>query len=123
MFSPDSERSGTPATRLPFSVPQHVRVERARKLTQLSLNRQVEHHRSVLKSCQATGSVLDSVLIEKTGEATWTAGYTPHYLRVLVPASTPVQQNQLVTVEPLDIMVDSRNSDVALISRVVPTDS
>jgi len=113
---PYSEREGTPATRLPSPVYQHIRVQRAKKLGQLSLERLTGHYRSVLEKCSSEGLTLDSVLMEKRGEGQWVAGYTPNYLRVLLPKADSVQRNQLISVKPIDIMVDASGGDVALVS-------
>lgn len=114
---PYSERSGTPATRLPNSVPQSVRVKRARRLTQLSMERLTQNYRKVLEEAQRSQLLLDSILMEKKGEGNWVAGYTPNYLRILLPSmDLAVERNHLVSVNPKELMIDSRGSDVALVS-------
>jgi threonylcarbamoyladenosine tRNA methylthiotransferase MtaB len=116
---PYSERAGTPATRLPDSVPQQIRVQRTRKLNQLSMERLADHYRLVLEKCRSEKILLDTVLLEKRGEETWTAGYTSNYLRVLISNQHEFQKNQLISVEPMELMVDSKAQDVALISKPI----
>jgi len=113
---PYSERTGTPATRLPNAVPQHLRVLRARRLTQLSMERLKQNYTAVLNQCRSEGLLLESILTEKQGPGLWVSGYTPNYLRVMIPAqATP--RNQLIQAEPIDLMIDSKASDVALVAR------
>lgn len=117
---PYSERSGTPATRLPQAVAQAVRVERTKKLNSLSLNRLTQHCREVLENCSLNDLTLDHVLMEKKGKSSsWVAGYSPNYLRVLVADTEVLERNQLVSVRPVDLMIDPKNNDVALVSKVV----
>jgi threonylcarbamoyladenosine tRNA methylthiotransferase MtaB len=116
---PYSERTGTPATRLPGSVPQHIRVQRSRRLNQLSLERMTSYYRNILNPASSETLVLDSVLLERKGEGSWVAGYTPNYLRVLIPAESAVERNQMISVQPLDIMVDSKAQDVAFVARAL----
>ena len=116
---PYSERAGTPATRLPKSVPPQVRALRTKKLMQLSLARLTEFYRGILEHSQTSGVPLENVLLEKRGNSRWIGGYTPNYLRVLLPAesrvNTPRTRNQLITVWPTDLMIDTPSGDVALI--------
>jgi threonylcarbamoyladenosine tRNA methylthiotransferase MtaB len=107
---PYSEREGTPATRLPGSVPQHIRVKRAKKLSRLSMKRLEETYQKILE----TKLPLDGVLLEREGSE-WVSGYTANYIRVLLPlgrAST--LRNQIVNVIPKSIIVDHASGDVAL---------
>ncbi|MGZ3699418.1 MAG: tRNA (N(6)-L-threonylcarbamoyladenosine(37)-C(2))-methylthiotransferase MtaB, partial [Bdellovibrionota bacterium] len=100
---PYSERSGTPATRLPGAVPQAERVARARSLNELSLARQKMLFEKVL----ASGELIRAVLLEKVGSTRvggerFTAGYSPNYLKVLVPADAevPHARNSVVGFRP-----------------------
>ena len=115
---PYSERKGTPATRLPHSVPQSVRVQRTRKLNELSMKRLVAHYQGVLAACQRTQSPLEGVLLEKAAPGwSWVPGYSPHYLRVLIDQKKlDASRNELVAVRPLELMIDSKGNDVALVS-------
>lgn len=119
---PYSERMGTPATRLPNPVPRHIRFERSRKLSELSLTRLVSHYQSILDTCKSQHLTLNSVLVERVGDGSqekqWISGYTPHYIRTLISPSTSLRQNQIIAVEPLEIMIDSKNNDVALVSKM-----
>ncbi len=114
---PYSERKGTPATRLPGSVPKHIRVARTRLLNHLSMERLQGHYRGILQKVTSGLTPLSSVLMEKVGEGRWQAGFTPNYLRVLLPSAQAVR-NELVSVMPREIMIDSNGNDVALISEL-----
>lgn len=118
---PYSERKGTPATKLPHSVPQAVRVQRTRRLNELSMKRLIAHYQGVLEECQRTQSPLELVLLEKPSPGwNWVPGYSPHYLRVLVDQKNlGASRNELVSVRPLEIMIDSKGNDVALVSECV----
>jgi threonylcarbamoyladenosine tRNA methylthiotransferase MtaB len=113
---PFSERTGTPATRLPNAVPQHLRVLRARRLTQLSMERLKQNYTQVLERCRSEGLTLGSILTEKQGPGNWISGYTPNYLRVMIPANVSIHRNQLVQAEPMDLMIDSKASDLAFVA-------
>jgi len=125
---PYSERAGTPATRLSHSVAPSVRAERTRKLNQLSMERLTCVYQKVLKHCQSKDLCLDSVLMEKNIEnkrqkekrvPQWRAGYTPNYLRVMIPCSALTQRNQLISAKPIDLMMDSQGHDISLVCQPV----
>ncbi|NBU19961.1 tRNA (N(6)-L-threonylcarbamoyladenosine(37)-C(2))-methylthiotransferase MtaB [bacterium] len=120
---PYSERKGTPATRLPNSVPQSVRVQRAKRLNELSMKRLVSHYQRVLDACKGTKDSVSSVLLEKaTPGWNWIPGYSSNYLRVLIDSKTiSAQRNEVVSIQPLDLMIDSKGNDVALISKIIPS--
>ncbi len=113
---PYSERKGTPAVRLPGVVPKHKRVERTRILNRLSMDRLKTHYQNVLEFSRKAQLPLTSVLVEKAGESRWQAGFTPNYLRILLPQD-PTSRNELIAVEPCEIMVDSSSNDVALVAK------
>ncbi len=116
---PYSERSDTPATRLPHSVPQSVRVKRTQALNAFSLNRQTQYFQSILTQSSLEKKTIDDVLIEKKGESSsWMSGYSPHYLKVLIPPTSIIERNQLVSVQPLELMIDSKNNDVAFVAKI-----
>lgn len=117
---PYSERDRTPATRLPHSVPQFTRVQRARMLNQLSLGRLQTFYRLILDQTLKSESYLPSVLTEKAGNNSWIAGYTPNYLRVLISREELLEPNQLLSVVPYDIIVDSNANEVALLAKPLP---
>lgn len=118
---PYSEREGTPATRLPGSVPPSERQRRARVLIELSRKRQRSHFE---RRWQETGGILDQVLIERptrlpgalagAGAEFW-PGYTRDYLRVLLARQAPSQDlwNHLLQVQILGIVEDPQNQDIA----------
>jgi threonylcarbamoyladenosine tRNA methylthiotransferase MtaB len=110
---PYSERKGTPATRLPGSVPKHVRSERAKRLGELSLARLKSRYEEVL----ASGATLERVLIERGGGMKgYRSGYTPNYLRVLVPEGTLAPgASDLISVLPRELAVRAAAGEVSLI--------
>jgi threonylcarbamoyladenosine tRNA methylthiotransferase MtaB len=112
---PYSEREGTPATRLPNSVPQHIRVKRAKRLSALSMKRLEATYQKVLDAKLP----LDGVLLEREGNE-WVSGYTANYIRVLLPkGSASKMRNQIVKVMPTGIVVDQASGDVALVSELL----
>jgi tRNA A37 methylthiotransferase MiaB len=131
---PYSEREGTPATRLPGSVRQEERLQRARKLNEQSLTRMREHHEKVLTSLHLSGGALSGILLERAGRAPegmspellaqfqgverWQAGYTSNYLRVFVPEVAGAR-NELVSVMPVGLVTDPQNGDVAFVGQVL----
>jgi threonylcarbamoyladenosine tRNA methylthiotransferase MtaB len=121
---PYSERAGTPATRLPNSVTPSVRVDRARKLTQLSMHRLEDQYRAVLKQCKDSGQTLSGVLMENQGNSPWMTGLTSNYFRVMIPGShSSAIKNEYIGVRPTDIMVDTQAHDVSFIGEPVQSDS
>ncbi len=102
---PYSERAGTPATRLPGSVPKQERAERADRLRELSDRRL----KQVYEAALAQGGASD-VLLEGhgqdglEGQKGWT-GHSLNYLRFWVPAS-PVGRNEVVRVRPQGLSFD-----------------
>jgi threonylcarbamoyladenosine tRNA methylthiotransferase MtaB len=117
---PYSERSGTPATRLPGSVEFSQRKERARRLLALSLDRMTRR----FSEMRSGGSDrIEDVLIEgrvkgPDGSRTWLAGYSPDYQRVLLPeehgVSVPVR-NSIVPVRIGRWFVDRASGEVSWI--------
>jgi tRNA A37 methylthiotransferase MiaB len=118
---PYSERSGTPATRLPGAVPQAERVRRGKLLRELSLERLTARHREVLDVCRREGKALEGALLESRvpgpdGSSLWFAGYTRNYLRVIVRAEAGEDLgNQVADVHPTDLIVDRNAGDAALL--------
>jgi len=118
---PYSERSGTPATRLPGAVEQSVRKQRARRLMALSLERMRTHYLNEKRE------VLGPVLIERpvkgpTPDGAWVSAYTDHYIRCLVQLESVEQaralNNQWVSVKPQKVWIDEPASDVAWLCSV-----
>ncbi len=109
---PYSERSGTPSTRLPHSVKQNERVERARKLNQLSLARQKLKYENILNQ----NKPLNSVLLENYNHKTNTvSGWTPNYIRVQVTGTKEKltrYKNTSHILIPEKIYTDSVNHDL-----------
>lgn len=88
---PYSERSGTPATRLPNSVPHFERKRRAKILSDLSLERLTQHYQKALERLKnSSGGVLKNILLESRvkgpdGTYDWILGHSIEYLRVWIP--------------------------------------
>jgi len=128
---PYSERSSTPATRLPGSVPQSVRVDRCRALNKLSFERQKSHYESILRQCRQSGILLRDVLVESIPKEGWSGGYTPNYLRVLFANPEKItSRHDLIDVEALDVMIDRNGAgggagsggDVAMVCKLALRD-
>lgn len=84
---PYSEREGTPATRLSDSIPFPERKRRAKVLMQLSQQRFEQTIHARIQS----QPWLEEVLVESQvrgpdGNRDWWSGYTPDYIRVLIPS-------------------------------------
>jgi threonylcarbamoyladenosine tRNA methylthiotransferase MtaB len=114
---PYSEREGTPATRLPGTVLPHVRSQRAKLLNELSLNRLKQHYQTLLTQCRENSLSLQAILMEKGASKGWASGYTPNYLRVLIPESSAITKNELIDAIPYDLMVDRGANDVAFVAK------
>lgn len=123
---PYSERTGTPATRLPGSVPREKRFERSQKLKELSQKRLLSIHLKVLQACQnQKGLQLDSILLEKPiriDRELRANGYTSNYLRVILePLADGTQngldRNAVISATPFAIHEDPVAGDVAFLAR------
>lgn len=116
---PYSEREGTPATRLPGSVPVSVRKTRARILQEMSLNRLVSVYRG-----EERRSVLEKVLLESRvkgpdGTTNWVSGYSPEYQRVILPVLGEVDfSNQVKNIKVNRWMVDRPSGEVTWIGEL-----
>jgi threonylcarbamoyladenosine tRNA methylthiotransferase MtaB len=117
---PYSERSGTPATRLPDPVDFSVRKFRARRLLSLSLDRMTRRFSEI----RAGGlERIEGVLVEgrvkgPDGTRTWLAGYSPDYQRVLFPegeSSPGLTRNRIVPVRIGRWFVDRASGEVSWI--------
>lgn len=133
---PFSERRGTPATRLPGSLPQAERLRRVRELNALSLRRMLERSDRILSGCERTGTPVEGVLFEKPMPAPealrarfpesseWAAGYSPNYTRVLVPCSGRLDlRNSVRAVRPDSLWVDPVGNEVSLIASLMTPDT
>lgn len=110
---PYSERSGTPATRLPGSVRWEERLKRSRVLNALGLERLQSHYAA---QREARGSRIERVLFERPlalqGGGYRVFGYSPDYLRVAVETDDPGRIfNREFSVQVLGIVVEKGNSD------------
>ncbi|MEK6579520.1 MAG: tRNA (N(6)-L-threonylcarbamoyladenosine(37)-C(2))-methylthiotransferase MtaB [Bdellovibrionota bacterium] len=119
---PYSERSGTPATRLPGIVPREERVRRTKYLNRLSLDRFAAHYRRRILDQKKLGTQFNGILLERPsrgpdGSEGWVSGYTPDYLRVWMRAGGK-RWNEIVSANILEIWVDRAAGDVAGIEAV-----
>jgi threonylcarbamoyladenosine tRNA methylthiotransferase MtaB len=126
---PYSERTGTPATKLPDSVSRETRMKRARLLRELSFKRMQDAAKKVVNLSRRSARPLETVLLEGVTKgpdqsSKWLAGYTSNYYRVLVPMTPEIAkqrkelENTLVTVEPIDVTVDRASGDAAILGRL-----
>jgi len=111
---PYSERKGTPATRIPRVVPVAERRRRTRVLNALSLERLERHYHQ--KKCTSLKQVLfEGIALGPDGTRNWISGYSPEYLRVLVPRagrSRSEYQNQVCDVELSGVFRDRDQGEV-----------
>jgi MiaB/RimO family radical SAM methylthiotransferase len=121
---PYSERAGTPATRLPNPVPRMERARRAKVLRALSLERMKAIHQQVLDEHRAHRRPLDRVLIESAVKGpnpaqAYVGGYSTNYFRVVLPVPSAeageALKNEIVSVRPESVLIDSRQGDVAFL--------
>lgn len=118
---PFSERSGTPATRLPDVVPIHIRKARAKILQELSLERLLEKHQTRRQNFGDTQSnILKGVLLESSvkgpdGTREWVSGFAPDYQRVLMPKTEAGSRNAVVDVQVSSFIVDRAAGDISWI--------
>jgi threonylcarbamoyladenosine tRNA methylthiotransferase MtaB len=122
---PYSERAGTPATRLPESVPRDERLRRSRELNDLSVERMKE------QALQRLQRPLDHILLESPSEKELSrnivSGYSADYWRVRLTShslatagSQSWGQNQSLTqVVAESVEVDPVSREVTLIARSV----
>ena len=123
---PFSERKGTPATRLPLSVPQQERVRRAGLLRDLSFERGKSSHHAVLAESVKHQRPLDRVLFESKTKGPspgiWVAGHSANYLRVLVAVKSEDEalalNNKTLPVMPSSVMSDSAAGELAFIGKL-----
>ena len=117
---PYSERTGTPATKLPNIVPLSVRKARARELQALSLDRLISIYRderqtfsSEEKTHLLTGVLLEGRVKGPDGTLNWISGYSPQYQRVIVPVSADAKlRNQIIDVPVQQWVVDRQSGEV-----------
>ena len=124
---PYSEREGTPATRLPHPVQPSERARRAKVLRALSLERMQTVHHQILEESRKHGRTLDRVLIESSvkgpnPEQAYVGGYSSNYLRVILPVSSfeagEAMKNQVFSVRPESLVVDSSQGDIAFFGSI-----
>jgi threonylcarbamoyladenosine tRNA methylthiotransferase MtaB len=116
---PYSERSNTPATRLPDKVSSKEKKERSVALNALSLKRLNTYGKKLLEQ----KGFFDSVLLENTKKEGWILGHTPNYFKVLIEKKEfslqkDLKPNQIVKAVPLELVMDSKAQDMAFISKL-----
>jgi threonylcarbamoyladenosine tRNA methylthiotransferase MtaB len=130
---PYSEREGTPATKLKPVVPKEERTRRAKVLRDLSFERLRQRHEEALTQLKGSGRTLQGILLEGSvkapdGKVRWIAGYTPNYLRVLLPlqvgpgapeaqAQVAKLSNQKVDAIPGELVLDRESGDIAILAQ------
>jgi len=117
---PYSERSGTPATRLPDAVEFSIRKERARRLMALSLERMTRRFSEVRSSGvdRIEGVLVEGQVKGPDGTRNWLAGYSPDYQRVLFPESADApgaNRNRVIPVRIGRWLVDRASGEVSWI--------
>lgn len=111
---PYSERSSTPATRLPKSVAPSERKKRAHILNELSMKRLSKLYHALVSS----NPVLTQVLVDSAGikgpdgTRSWMSGYSPEYMRVLFKSDDQNLLNELLTLKIQSIIHESSQKDV-----------
>lgn len=123
---PFSERKKTPAARLPGSVTPMERSRRADRLRALSFDRFHQMNQSVLEDCIQNKRAINEVLLEGAMKGPdgkkWHSGYSPNYVRCLVPAQNlemgSTQRNQIVSFVPHTLLADRAAGDVALMGEI-----
>ena len=116
---PYSERKGTPATKLPDSVPVSERARRAKILRGLSLDRMLEEVQNDL--VDPAGLERD-VLFESRakgpdGSPNWWSGHCSRYRRVLVRSDEELR-NQMRRVRVSSLLTDRAAGEVSLIGNL-----
>jgi threonylcarbamoyladenosine tRNA methylthiotransferase MtaB len=110
---PFSERSGTPATKLPNSVAPSVRKARARELQALSLDRLISCYRSGERQTLLKEVLLESRIKGPDGTMNWISGYAPNYQRVILPMSPELElQNSIRDIPVNQWVVDRPSGEV-----------
>ncbi len=119
---PYSERKGTPATKLPASVPPEERYRRSKVLRDLSLSRLKTHYEKMKLSLGLKKVLLEApiknVQSKTPSDKVWISGYSEEYLRFLFLINKTMSDqlvNHIVTAEVKEIWVDPKAQDVAFI--------
>ncbi len=115
---PYSERSGTPATKLPGAVRPEIRKERARALQAMSLERMTRGFADVRSAGEPLikGVLLEGKVKGPDGSRSWISGYSQNYQRVLIPIGASEfkqKKNQVVNVKVSRWVVDRASGDVS----------
>ena len=115
---PYSERSGTPATKLPGVVRPEIRKERARILQALSLERMTRGFADVRSAGEplVQGVLLEGNVRGPDGSREWISGYSKNYQRVLIPIGSSdfqTKKNRVIDVKVSRWVVDRASGDVS----------
>ncbi len=116
---PYSERSGTPATRMPGEVPRQVRLERSRELNALGLAR---HEKWVRQQLDASGGRLLRVLMEHPARwggdgLRYFSGYTANYIRVLAAPNAAPAWNSATDLLARAVSIDTQGVEIAVFAQ------
>ena len=110
---PYSERSGTPATKLPHSVPVSIRKARAKELQALSLERLISMYRGNERQTLLKNVLLEAKIKGPDGTMNWVSGYAPNYQRVILPVHADQKpRNTIVDVRVGQWVVDRPSGEV-----------
>jgi threonylcarbamoyladenosine tRNA methylthiotransferase MtaB len=116
---PYSERTGTPATKLPGIVPVGTRKSRARELQALSLERLVSVYRGDERKTELKNVLFESPVKGPDGTTKWISGYSPDYQRVIVPIRDGLNlKNQITDVKVSQWVVDRQSGEVTWMGEV-----
>jgi threonylcarbamoyladenosine tRNA methylthiotransferase MtaB len=118
---PYSERAGTPATRLSFSVPQEKRLERSRILNALSLERQKKVYQQKLSSFGSRSVLLERFSGKKSDSRL--SGLDNAYYRYVFSGDSPLssrmgEPGHIVQASAYDLVIDSARFEVAFLARI-----
>ncbi len=110
---PYSERSGTPATKLPNIVPMAKRKERAKILQAMSLERLLKVYQGGEKQKVLKNVLLESRIKGPDGSLNWISGYAPNYQRVILQIDKKTQlHNQILDIPVKQWVVDRQSGEV-----------
>ena len=124
---PYSERTGTPATKLPGSVPISIRKQRAKTLQALSLDRLTQVYAGVRSNFEngkpeglVKGVLLESRVKGPDGSRAWVSGYGPNYQRVILPVKDEaILRNKIVDVKVERWLVDRASGEVSWLGKEI----
>lgn len=112
---PYSERSGTPATRLPGKIPLQEQRERARRLRELSLDRLEAHYQSLASLADAEW---DPVLLEHPDSKGGFSGLTANGIRIWIAPERAkgLKANTWIRWRPQGVLLQKPKQDATLLA-------